>query len=312
MLGGSRPNSFTTGVGNSGGSGGGSSNGGGGVGGGGSSGQRSGGGGGFSNGGGSSDDFGPNPQLLIPLCTMDVVLNSGESHTFQAGHVILLENVLMGGHKLVGHEQQDMTALLLTLPYPYRHVGKDKNALTTMFEKVFWKQSPCKTGLSTTGGGGGDDDDDETNQRRQQNSLAEWVMAPPHRGVRRVGLGILGAGVSLAIADFVGKTAPFILAVMFGGGTLVVGGTFGAVKLGEYGMDQLELWHEKRLLRLEGGSSSHDARERHGDGDLSSDEEEDEEETPPPEKVNVENVQEREKKEPEMDTATLQKSHHSS
>jgi hypothetical protein len=39
---------------------------------------------------------------------------------------------------------------------------------------------------------------------------------------------------------------------MFGGGSLVLGCTFGVVKLGEYGMDQLELWNEKRLLRLEG------------------------------------------------------------
>jgi hypothetical protein len=74
--------------------------------------------------------------------------------------------------------------------------------------------------------------------------------------VRRVGLGVIGAGLSLAIADFLGKCAPFILAVAFGGGALVVGGTYGVVKLGEYGIDELEIWHERRLLRLQGGGSS--------------------------------------------------------
>ena len=210
---------------------------------------------------GGEDDFGPHPQLVIPLTHVEIVLNSGVVQTFGPGDVILLENVIAGGHKLQGHEKHDMVCMLLTLPHPYYHIGKEKNSLQSIFEKTFWKQNPCKTGLSPTtpNSSSGDSCDGSTMSRMQERDVRSSVLARwagPPRAMRRVGLGVIGAGLSLAVADFLGKCAPFILAVAFGGGALVVGGTYGIVKLGEYGVDELEIWHERRLLRLQGGGSS--------------------------------------------------------
>jgi hypothetical protein len=209
---------------------------------------------------GGDDDFGPHPQLVVPLTPVEIVLNSGTVQTFGPGDVVLLENVIAGGHKLQGHEKQDMICMLLTLPHPYYHIGKEKNSLQTIFEKTFWKQNPCKTGLSPTtpdsSSGESCDGSSTSMQERDVRSsvLARWA-GPPH-AMRRVGLGVIGAGLSLAVADFLGKCAPFILAVAFGGGALVIGGTYGIIRLGEYGVDELEIWHERRLLRLQGGSTS--------------------------------------------------------
>jgi len=62
--------------------------------------------------------------------------------------------------------------------------------------------------------------------------------------------------MSLALADFLGKVAPLALALAAGGGLVAVGGTYGIVRLGEYGLDELEYWHERRLLRLQDTSGS--------------------------------------------------------
>ncbi|KAG7340721.1 hypothetical protein IV203_024264 [Nitzschia inconspicua] len=210
--------------------------------------------------GGGEDNFGPQPQLVVALTPLEIVLNSGQQQTFVPGDVILLENVIAGGHKLQGVEKsQNMICMLLTLPNAYHYIGKDRNSLQTIFEKTFWKQNPCKTGLAVSNsdgtcgdkrGDGGSDDD------IRSSVLSRW--SGPPRAMRRVGLGVIGAGLSLAIADFLGKCAPFILAVALGGGVLVVGGTYGVVKLGEYGIDEIEVWNERRLLRLQGGAGSSD------------------------------------------------------
>jgi hypothetical protein len=222
----------------------------------------------FSKGGGE-DSFGPQPQLVVALTPLEIVLNSGQQQIFHPGDVILLENVIAGGHKLQGVEKSpNMICMLLTLPNAYHHIGKDKNSLQTIFEKTFWKQNPCKTGLAVTNndgncveqnGDGGSDED------IRSSVLSRW--AGPPRAMRRVGLGVIGAGLSLAIADFLGKCAPFILAVAFGGGALVVGGTYGVVKLGEYGIDEIEVWNERRLLRLQGvGGGSDEEKKPDSDG----------------------------------------------
>jgi hypothetical protein len=230
--------------------------------------------------GGGEDNFGPHPIVVVALTPMEIILNSGQQQSFAPGDVILLENVMAGGHKLQGVEtSQTMMCMLLTLPTPYHHIGKDKNSLQTIFEKTFWKQNPCKTGLMVTttntnnddkncmetgrtshGNNNnwfyGDDADNNNNDSIRSNVLSRW--AGPPRAIRRVGLGVIGVGLSLALADFLGKCAPFILAVAFGGGALVLGGTYSVVKLGEYGMDEIEVWSERRLLRLQSGSNTDD------------------------------------------------------
>lgn len=207
-------------------------------------------------------DFGPYPQLVVPLTQVQVVLNSGQSRTFGPGQVVLLENVITGGHKLQGHEHRDMTVLLLTLPHVYHQVGRDHNALQSIFEKSFWKQNPCKTGVMSNTANGGNGQQKQGHNfgsyfpRRssssdptvRSNSLARWVGPP--RTMRRISLGAIGFTLSVVVADFLGKCAPLSLALAFGGGAILLGGTIGMVKVGEYALDELDIWHEKRLLRL--------------------------------------------------------------
>lgn len=198
-------------------------------------------------GGGSNNDD-THPRLIVPLTTMEIVLNSGQTRIFEPGDVILLENCLSGGHILQGHEGHDMVVLLLTLPHPYHHAGKDRDSLSSIFEKNFWKQNPCKTGLANNGSEG------DASKKRNRGELARWSRS--YRLRRRLGLGIIGSGISLAMADFLGKVAPLALAVAAGGTLVAMGGTYGIVRLGEYGLDELDYWQERRLLRLQDGSTT--------------------------------------------------------
>jgi len=196
-------------------------------------------------GGGSNNDD-THPRLVVPLTQLEIVLNSGQTRIFEPGDVILLENCLTGGHILQGHEGHDMVVVLLTLPHPYHHAGKDRNSLSSIFENNFWKQNPCKTGLANSGSG--------ANLQDRRSELARWSQS--YRLRRRLGLGIIGAGISLALADFLGKVAPLALAVAAGGGLVAMGGTYGIVKLGEFSLDELDFWNERRLLRLQDGTTT--------------------------------------------------------
>ena len=206
----------------------------------------------FTNGCGRSeagvDDT--HPRLIVALTPLEIVLNSNEKRIFYPGDVILFENCLLGGHILQGHEGRDMIAMMLTLPHPYHHVGKERNSLSSILN---WKQNPCKTGLANRGGTSTDGSSTNLEGIDIDNILAKWTRLSQFR--RRLGLGVIGAGLSLALADFLGKVAPIALAVAAGGGLVVAGGTFGVVKLGEYGLDELDFWQERRVLRIQGGSN---------------------------------------------------------
>jgi hypothetical protein len=215
------------------------------------------------------------PRLIVALTPLEIVLNSNEKRIFYPGDVILFENCLLGGHILRGHEGRDMIAMMLTLPHPYHHVGKERNSLSSILN---WKQNPCKTGLANRGGNSGgfgstSTDGSSTNLKGIDididNILAKWTRSSQFR--RRLGLGVIGAGLSLALADFLGKVAPIALAVAAGGGLVVAGGTFGVVKLGEYGLDELDFWQERRLLRLQDGSSDSNDNDGDVDDDINTD-----------------------------------------
>jgi len=208
-------------------------------------------------GGGSNNDD-THPRLVVPLTPLEIVLNSGQTRIFEPGDVILLENCLTGGHILQGHEGHDMVVVLLTLPHPYHHAGKDRNSLSSIFENNFWKQNPCKTGLANNGSGSGAN-------REGRSDLARWSQS--YRLRRRLGLGVIGAGISMALADFLGKVAPLALAVAAGGGLVAMGGTYGLVKLGEFGLDELDFWQERRLLRLQDDTTTTDGSGEAGDED---------------------------------------------
>ena len=90
---------------------------------------------------GASNNENKHPRLIVPLTTMEIVLNSGQTRIFLPGDVILLENCLTGGHILQGHEGHDMVAMMLTLPHAYLHSGKENNSLSSIFEKNFTLKS---------------------------------------------------------------------------------------------------------------------------------------------------------------------------
>jgi len=140
-----------------------------------------------------------------------------------------------------------MVVMLLTLPHAYHHAGKDRNSLSSTFENNFWKQNPCKTGLVNNS---------SDQKENRKNIVVPWSRS--YRVRRRFALGVIGAGVSLAMADFLGKVAPLALALAAGGGLVTAGGTYSIIRLGEYGLDELDLWHERRLLRLEDSSTTPD------------------------------------------------------
>ena len=158
-------------------------------------------------------------------------LNSGESQTFSPGSVILLEDVVAGGHKCKSPHGKDVTVLLLTLPHQQYKGHKD---------------------LALGGGGG-------------SNCL---LVAKPGGGglfhqmmmMRRSILTGLGAALTLLLADWLGKVAPIWLTVGIGGGCLVVGGTVGFVKTCESLLDQIDLYRERQRLLF-------DKREE-GEGDM--------------------------------------------
>lgn len=56
---------------------------------------------------------------LHPTSSLTVELDSGEQQSFGPGSVILLEDVVAGGHKCTSLDGQDVTVLLLTLPPHY-------------------------------------------------------------------------------------------------------------------------------------------------------------------------------------------------
>jgi hypothetical protein len=189
----------------------------------------------------SGEEFGPHPQLVVALTSLEVMLNSGQKQTFQQGDVILLEDVVSGGHKLKGRDNQDMTVMILTLPNHYHQVGKDKSSLENILNK-HWKANPCKTGL-------------EKKNDALPNKIGDAIrnLRPElsERTVRRTILTSIGLTLATIAGDFMGQVAPLWLAVLFGGGCFVTGGTVAFVRIGEYGLNELEIWQERRQLQIQ-------------------------------------------------------------
>lgn len=195
----------------------------------------------------SGDEFGPYPQLVVALSSLEIVLNSGQSQIFQPGDVILLENVVSGGHKLKGHDQQSMSVMILTLTQHYHQVGKDKTSLQSILAKNV-KISPCSTtdGLEFSVP---PEMEDERDLGNKVGRVLRKLQQP--RSIRRYILTVFGLSLSTLLGDFMGKAAPLWLAVVFGGGCFVTGGTLAFVTIGDKALDELEMWRERRQLRLE-------------------------------------------------------------
>lgn len=201
----------------------------------------------------SGSEFGPYPQLVVALSPVDIVLNSGQVQTFQPGDVILLEDVVSCGHKLKGHDHQDMTVMILTLTEHYHQVGKDKTSLQKILTKDnLMKISPCpnNNGLQFSRA--------DLEPIGLGNKVGQLLRRLQPRSIRRYLLTVLGLSVSAVMGDFMGKVAPLWLAVLFGGGCFVTGGTLAIVKVGDKALDELEMWQERRQLRLQGPDTSDD------------------------------------------------------
>jgi len=162
-------------------------------------------------------EYGPHPQLLIALSTIKMELNSGETRNFNEGSVVLLEDVVSGGHKLTSPNDGDVLVLLLTLPQHYHYVGKERTSLPN------GQRLQCK--------------EDGTLHRKL---------------TRKYILGGIGVGFTLIIADWMGKVAPLWLSVGIGGGCFVVGGTWLLVEGGDRLVDSIEYMVEQRRMKQEG------------------------------------------------------------
>jgi hypothetical protein len=162
----------------------------------------------------SGTEYGTHPQLLIPLKPLELILNSGELQAFEAGDVILLEDVIKGGHKICSQEE-DLSALLLTLPQQYHYVGTDYICLTSA-------------------------------RRACQTSSNSQLLK-----IRKALFGSIGLGLSSLGAVFLGKVAPLWLSVGVCGLCFITGGTYAAIQCGEYVWQEVDLALERQRLKGE-------------------------------------------------------------
>mmetsp|Transcript_4163 Transcript_4163/g.5458 ORF Transcript_4163/g.5458 Transcript_4163/m.5458 type:complete len:388 (-) Transcript_4163:395-1558(-) len=172
---------------------------------------------------------GKHPLLAVALSPLTIETNSGESKQIQAGQVILLEDVLLAGHKLLPMPNHALQVLFLTLPQTHYHPGKDR---VSLHKSTNGRSSihPCPV-----------PDDNAPQGRKQQNFLTSRILS---RGI----LGMIGLSLSTLAADFFSKTAPLWLAVGVGGTCFVAGGTALAVLAGETAITNMEVMFEQRRL----------------------------------------------------------------
>lgn len=202
--------------------------------------------------------------LVVALSPLAMDLNSGESHNFSAGSVILLEDVLLPGHKMrpLQNSGQGVQVLFLTLPQQHTHTGKKHISLPPSF--LAHRVDPCPN----------QHPNDAWSESSADGSLVDSSVSPPPKlsikprfswsphYVRRVVLGLLGLSMSTLAADFLGKTAPLWLAVGVGGTCFVAAGTWVVTVGGDALLTALEVWRERR--RLGGGDTMDDEEEIDG------------------------------------------------
>jgi hypothetical protein len=203
------------------------------------------------------------PQLVIALTELEIVLNSGENKVFRRGDVILLEDTVLGGHKLRASTSsnqlpQDMTVLILTLPHYYHQIGKGQHSLQGFTTTL--TSPPCPIDddhptMDSTKSGNADETivESQSTDTRLSASFAmpQSVMTrrPHKKQIQQLVLGMIGISVSALVADFLGKVAPLWLAVGIGGTCFVVGGTYGVVTTGMQALEYLDMtWERQRLL----------------------------------------------------------------
>ncbi len=175
---------------------------------------------------------GRHPILAIALSPLVIELNSGEAQTFDAGDVILLEDVLLPGHRMRSVSGV-LKVLYLTLPQDHYYTGKENVSLS--FRKS--TSEPCVDSL----------DAGKTKQDVHRIPSAIQNVWTPRR-TRIAILGVISLSLSTLAVDFLGKTAPLWLAVGVGGTFFVIGSTVGLAIAGDALITAGELRRERRKL----------------------------------------------------------------
>jgi hypothetical protein len=199
----------------------------------------------------SSETEGMHPVLVVALSPCIVELSSGESLEFQAGDVILLEDVLLPGHRVRPVQASDssnsngLKLLFLTLPQQHLHAGRDHLSIrsATMTRE---KQDPCPD-LAFLEVEDFDAPVEIPNPKPFLQPFRQGFWDA--RRIRLFALGTIGMSLSTLAADFLGKTAPLWLAVGIGGTCFVVGTTYAVTLAGDHILNELELWYERRRLK---------------------------------------------------------------
>jgi len=199
---------------------------------------------------------GKHAVLAVALSPLAVDLNSGETQNFAAGDVILLEDVLLPGHKMRPlHTSHGVSLLFLTLPEQHTRTGKDSVSLPPALFKR--RTDPCP-GEHPEGSAEVGSTSNRLTRVDTTSSLgsidADSLMSPGNtfwwtsRQVRRLALAVVGMSLSTLAADFLGKTAPLWLAVGVGGTCFVGGGTWAFTALGDALWTAVQVGMEKRKL----------------------------------------------------------------
>lgn len=182
---------------------------------------------------------GKHPVLVVALTPLVMELNSNVAKEFQPGQVVLLEDVLLPGHKMRPLHNQDLQVLFLTLPQQHYRTGKEYLSLQAATQKHV---NPCPSNT---------DAESDSSAASVVNFHPRRRQGPPNvRRVRTAIFTLLGISVSTLAADFLGKTAPLWLAVGVGGTCFVVAGTYGIAQGAEMGWTWLEVWRTQEKLKV--------------------------------------------------------------
>lgn len=179
---------------------------------------------------------GMHPTLVVALSPLVIDLNSGESKAFDAGDVILLEDLLLPGHRMRSSGAGDLKILSLSLPQKYYHAGKEQLSLRISSKA----KDPCPNESFVI-------DQEKSAFQGMTPTLINADGLTVNR-IRRIVLVALGTSLSTWVADFLGKTAPLWLAVGVGGICFVGGSTFAFTALGEWLLTAIDLAMERRRL----------------------------------------------------------------
>ena len=212
---------------------------------------------------------GKHAVLVVTLSDVAMELNSGASKDFPAGSVILLEDVLLAGHKmrpLHNNGVSGVSVLFLTLPQPFVHTGREHISLPTSFLKPAVRDDPCpnKHPESVDGDATGAESNNKNASTNGNSAGTEILLSSPLDGaepsledrpfpwtgrqVRRTAFALVGVSLSTLAADFLGKTAPLWLAVGVGGTCFVAAGTW-AIASGSDALWMAVQWNlERRKL----------------------------------------------------------------